>query len=89
MIKPKYLSLKYDLFMDVNIEELEIDWPNVVSYSVKYDELYISYADKTHKLFKIDIHQEGQTDWSHPKTEKLFDAEREEISLRAVSPKEE
>jgi len=89
MIKPKYLSLKYDLFMDVNIEELEIDWPNVVDHGVKYDELYIHYADKTHKLFKIDIHQEGQTDWKYPETVRLCDSEWEDIDLRDLSPKEE
>ena len=80
MEKPAHLSLEYKLFIDVDISDLEINWPDVESWYASGDELTVTYKGKrankgTTRRFFIDIHVDGNADWAKPESQRLFDSE--------------
>lgn len=80
MKKPAHLSLEYKLFIDVDISDLEINWPDVESWYASGDELFVTYKGKgakkgTTRKFFIDIHTDENADWAKPDSQRLFDSE--------------
>ena len=80
MKKPAHLSLEYKLTIDVDISNLEINWPDVESWYASGDELFVTYKGKgankgTTRKFFIDIHVDGEADWARPEAQRLFDSE--------------
>ena len=79
MSKPRYIEAHYTQVLQYDLEDLDIDWDDVLDYDVKWTRLSIEL--KNGEVIEIDSYQECDTDWKWANKVQAYDEDFNEVKL--------
>ena len=79
MNKPRYIEAHYTQVLQYDLEDLDIDWDDVVDYSVKWTTLSIEL--KNGEVIEVNSYHECDTDWKWANEVQAFDENFYEVKL--------
>ena len=79
MNKARYIEAHYTQVLQYDLEDLDIDWDDVLDYDVKWTRLSIEL--KNGEVIEIDNYQECDTDWKWANKVQAYDEDFNEVKL--------
>ena len=79
MNKARYIEAHYTQVLQYDLEDLDIDWDDVLDYDVKWTRLSIEL--KNGEVIEIDSYQECDTDWKWANKVQAYDENFNEVEL--------
>jgi coenzyme F420-reducing hydrogenase beta subunit len=79
MNKPRFIEAQYTQVLQYDLEDLDIDWEDVVDYDVKWTTLSIEF--KNGEVIEVNSYHECDTDWKWANKVQAFDENFYEVEL--------
>ena len=79
MSKPRYIEAHYTQVLQYDLEDLDIDWKEVIDYDVKWTTLTIYL--KNGEEINIDNYHECDTDWKWANEVQAYDENFKQVEL--------
>ena len=79
MNKPRYIEAHYTQVLQYDLEDLDIDWKDVIDYDVKWTTLTIYL--KNGEEIEVKSYHECDTDWKWANKVQAYDEDFKEVEL--------
>jgi len=79
MNKPRYIEAQYTQVLQYDLEDLDIDWKDVIDYDVKWTTLTIYL--KNGEEIEVNSYHECDTDWKWANKVQAYDEDFNEVEL--------